>query len=95
MAEEHSPTTAPVQTYLEITHKIDTEEGEYPLAELTRDFARIILSCKALITQNSNLSSRILSTEALLEEQTVQIFQKDMEIHELKQTLKEKDPDVI
>jgi hypothetical protein len=78
------PQEAPVQTYLDIKQKIETGEGDYPLMELTRDFARLMLSCEALIRQNSALSDKILSTTALMDDQTVQIFAKDLEIHELR-----------
>ena len=95
MAEEHSPTTAPVQTYLEISQKIETETGEYPIVELTHDFARILLACKSLIQQNTYLSERTVAAEKKSEDLLVNLFQKDIQIHELSEQIKEKDPDGV
>jgi predicted secreted acid phosphatase len=88
MSSDINPHTNPVQTYLEIEENLLNGEGSYPVVAMAKDLARLMVSCKALIQQNALLSARTASAETLVEEQTVEIFTKDIEIQQQKEEIR-------
>jgi len=80
----------PVATYLHISNKINNPQDpddDYPLPELVRDLASMLLAAQALIQHNVKLSDRVLKAEKSAEDAAVSLLSKDMEIYELSQAL--------
>lgn len=82
-----NPIPDPVSTYLDVQRRMEDED--YGALEMSQDLAHILLACRALIQHNSLLSAQVLSANTLVDEQTIEIFTKDLEIHELHQKLAE------
>lgn len=84
------PTTDPVACYLHIQGKIEQNPDEdYPIQEMTRDLAHILLACRTFIQREQQMKAYVLEAEEIMQDTIVKSFQKDIEIHELTQKIKE------
>jgi hypothetical protein len=64
--------------------------------EMARDLAHLLVAASSLIQMNAAMSEKLLVAQQTAEDAQVQVFYKDMEIHELNETitmLKENAPD--
>jgi hypothetical protein len=64
--------------------------------EMARDLAHLLVAASSLIQMNAAMSEKLLVVQQTAEDAQVQVFYKDMEIHELNETitmLKENAPD--
>jgi hypothetical protein len=80
-----NPHADPVATYLHIDAKInnpDTEDNSYPVVEMARDLAHLLVAASSLIQMNAAMSEKLLVAQQTAEDAQVQVFYKDMEIHE-------------
>lgn len=75
----------PVSVFLAIQQKVNTREPEdYPHAEMWSDFADLFIACHQILTENGNLRTEKAKAQDLADERLIQLFEKDIEIHELR-----------
>lgn len=72
----------PTQVYLDIQNKVENGH-DYGAAETRADFQRLFHALRATLAENSHLKATVDSAEALLAEQDIEIFNKDIELYNM------------
>ena len=69
----------PVSIYLDVQHKV--ENGyDYPLQEAKIDFQRLFHALRSALNENSSLKAQVESANTLIQENSIEMFNKDMEL---------------
>lgn len=71
--------TTPASIFLDVQHKVESGH-EYHAADAKIDFQRLFTALRASLSESENLKSQLASTEAMLTEQEISTFNKDIEL---------------
>lgn len=77
MTEENHIT--PASIFLDVQHKVESGH-EYHAADAKIDFQRLFTALRASLSESENLKAQLVTSEALITEHTIEMFNKDLEL---------------